>query len=438
MCLLNKNGGVNIYIIYNLIFTALAPLILIYILFTKNNLGHNNFLHRFGFISKNITKDINRNTRTIWFHAVSVGEINAITTLVNKFYKNNPDTNIIISTITATGQKEAKEKFSDKAKIIYLPFDFFWSAKRIMKLIKPDIFITIETEIWPNMIKYAKKYGSNILMINGRISSRSINKYMKIKKLMTKVLNKYDKISVITNNDKQRLKKLGANKDKIVINGNLKYDHLNNKIDKNTPAKIRSKFSIKKNNQVLIAGSTRSGENKKIIDTFNKINKKYNNLVLIIAPRHLNKAKKIQEIASKYNFSSIYKTEIDNGKYRKKEKIIILNTIGDLFDTYSIGDIIFCGASLVPKGGQNIMEAAVWGKAVLYGPSMEDFKIAKEILEQDNGGIQVSDKDDLYDKIIYLLKNPEELNKMGENAKNAVLANKGASKRNIKLINKYL
>ena len=395
-------------------------------------------MFRFGIIPKNITKNLNNNKKTVWFHAVSVGEINAITSLINKFHKSNPESNIIISTITATGQKEAKEKFSDKAKIIYLPFDFFWASKRIMKLIKPDLFITIETEIWPNMIKYANKYGANILMINGRISPRSINNYKKIKKLIKKVFNKYDEFSVITKKDAKRLIELGAKKNKIIVNGNSKYDHLSNKIEPETPKKIRSKFNIKENTKIFIAGSTRSGENEIIIDIFKKLTQKYDNLILIIAPRHLNKAEKIKNITDNYNINSIYKTEIDDGKKRIKEKIIILNTIGDLFETYSIGDVIFCGASLVPKGGQNIMEPAVWGKPVLYGPSMDDFKVAKDILEQFGSGIQIKNKNELYNQITFLLDNPDQIEILGKKAKKAVFSNKGASKKNVELINKYL
>lgn len=436
--MLIKYGGVIIYILYNIVFIVLAPIILIYVLFTKNNLGKNNFLYRFGIIPKNITKDIKNDKKVIWFHAVSVGEINAITSLINKFYEKNPELNIVISTITATGQKEAKEKFSDKAKIIYLPFDFFWAAKRIMKLINPDIFITIETEIWPNMIKYANRYGAKILMINGRISPRSISNYKKFKKLIKKVLNKYDKFSMITKKDAQRLNELGAKKNKIIVNGNSKYDHLANKISPETPGKIRSKFNIKENNKIFIAGSTRSGENKIIIETFKKLTQKYDDLILIIAPRHINKAKKIKNIADDYNINSIYKTEIDDGKKRINEKIIILNTIGDLFETYSIGDVIFCGASLVTKGGQNIMEPAVWGKPVLYGPSMDDFKVAKDILEQFGAGIQIKNKNELYNQITYFLDNPDQIEILGKKAKKAVFSNKGASKKNVELINKYL
>ena len=307
-----------------------------------------------------------------------------------------------------------------------------------MKLIKPDIFITIETEIWPNMIKYANKYGAKILMINGRISPRSISKYKKIKKLIKKVLNKYEKFSVITKKDAERLIKLGAKKDKIVINGNSKYDHLVEKIDIEKPKNICAKFNIQEKTNILIAGSTRNGENKIIIEVFKKLMKNYDDLILIIAPRHLNKAKKIKDIASNNNISSIYKTEIDQGKTRNKEKIIILNTIGDLFDTYSIGDVIFCGASLVPKGGQNIMEPAVWGKPVIYGPSMDDFKGAKDILEQVGAGIQVKNEFELFNQITFLLDNSEQIKKLGKKAKKAVYTNKGASDKNVELINKYL
>lgn len=424
--------------IYNIIFTLLAPFFLLYTFFNNNNLGKGNYLYRFGIISSEITDNLDKNKETVWIHAVSVGEINAITSLVNNLREKNPNINLIISTITATGQKVAKENFSNEAKIIFLPFDFFWAAKRIMNLIKPDVFITIETEIWPNMIKYADKVGANILMINGRLSPRSIKNYQRLKSFIKKVLGKYDLFSVIMPHDAERLKTLGASENKIVINGNSKYDHLTNKIDENIPRKIKSKFNISKNHKVIIAGSTRGGEDKIIINTFKKLDSNYENLILITAPRHINRAKHIKNIAYEEGLSSIMKTEIDNGKKRINEKIIIINTIGDLFDIYSIGDIIFCGASLVPKGGQNIMEPAVWGKSILYGPSMNDFADAKDILEEVEAGIQVDDQTELYNEINYLLDYPEKNSKIGDKAKKAVFSNKGASERNVELITQYI
>jgi len=427
-----------IYLLYNIIFTILTPFLFLYTLINDQKLDKSSVFYRAGFIDKSIIDNFSPDRKRIWIHAVSVGEINAIKSFVNGLQEKNPDVELIISTLTATGQEVARKNFSGTTHTIYLPYDFFWAAKRIMKLIQPDLFITIETEIWPNMLREARRAGARVLMINGRISPRSIDSYKKIKAFMARVLANYDKMSMIMEHDAERLKSLGAAEDKVIVNGNSKYDHLAEQVDFTIKEDIYQTYNLTSDKPVFIAGSTRTGEEEIIIDVYKKLLNDYPELILFLVPRHIKRGQNIKKMLEKKGFNTILQTEIDNGEEREDEQIIIVNTIGELFNIYSIATIVFCGASLVPKGGQNILEPAVWGNPVFYGPSMEDFRDAKYLLEDVGAGIKVEDGEELYQKAAAFLADIDKLIKIGKKAREAVLKSRGASDKNAELVLEFL
>ena len=197
-------------------------------------------------------------------------------------------------------------------------------------------------------------------------------------------------------------------------------------------------MEIPEENKVFIAGSTRRGEEEVIIEVFLELIKTYPNILMIIAPRHIERTGEVEKLLQQSNLEFILKTDLDKGIKREHKRVIVVNTIGDLSRVYSVGTIIFCGGSLVPLGGQNILEAAAWGKVVLYGPSMENFADAKELLEGVGAGMEVSGFDDLKATCLELLGHPERLRKLGEAGRDAVMANRGAAERNVLLIEELL
>lgn len=426
------------YWLYNIIFTMLTPLIYLYFVNNKKKLDEDSFYFRAGIIDKSLQENLTPGKKRVWIHAVSVGEINGITSFVRELKKDLPEVDIIISTITATGQQVARENIQEASLFLYLPFDFFWAARRIMKIIKPHIFVTVETEIWPNMLREAKKNGAKVLMINGRISPRSVDKYRRVKPFISQVLKNYHLMSMIMSHDGERIKSIGAEEEKVVINGTSKYDDLVQKVKQGTRDKVYKVLNIDESKKIFIAGSTHEGEEEIILKVYKRLVKQYHNLLMIIVPRHIKRGQEIKKLAEEMGFSAILKTDIDMGKSRVDQKVIIINTIGELFDIYSIGDIIFCGASLVPRGGQNILEPAVWGKPVIYGPSMDDFIDACDLLEDAGAGIQIDGPDELYKQAINLISDENSWKEMGEKARKAVLSNRGASEKNVELIKELL
>lgn len=255
---------------------------------------------------------------------------------------------------------------------------------------------------------------------------------------MKETLQYVDAFSMIRDADAKRLRMIGAPRDKIEINGNAKYDLLLRQTDPKLKTKMMKLYNLKGDEPVFLAGSTRGSEVKIILDVYQKIIQAVPETILIVAPRHVQKVPQIEDLAKERGFSYQLRTELDNPRCLRTAPVVIIDTIGELQATYSIASIVFCGGSLVPQGGQNVLEAAVWGKPVLYGPSMEDFLDAKELLDKTGGGIQVQDGRDLTEKTIYYLTHPLQADATGQAAQRAVRANKGAADKHAAVIYRLL
>jgi len=374
----------------------------------------------------------------IWIHAASVGEVSAAEAIIESLTRMMPGCAVILSTTTEHGQALAREKFKSKAACIYAPLDFVVSVRRALLTIRPDILVCLETEIWPNWLFAARKLGVKIALVNGRISVRSIKGYLKIRFLIQEALNQIDSFSMIREEDARRLMMLGIPKKRIEINGNAKYDLLLRRADASLIDKNRKLYNVTGNDPVLVAGSTRGHEHAIILDVYERILKVIPETVLIVAPRHVEKIQHIIDMVKSKGFSFQLKTEIDKIDSSRTASVVIINTIGDLQSTYSIASVVFCGGSLEPLGGQNVLEPAVWGKPVFYGPSMDDFLDAKALLDKTGGGIQVEDGRELTEKMLYYLAHPDEANAVGKLAKEAVMSNQGAADKHAAVISRLL
>jgi 3-deoxy-D-manno-octulosonic-acid transferase len=336
--------------------------------------------------------------------------------------------------MTASGLEIAKVNLPDLSAHFLVPFDLPSAASRAMKQIHPDLFITIETEIWPNLVKYAKQNGAQVLMVNGRLSIRSIGQYQKYKRFFKKVLSFYDKFCMINQVDAERIKALGADPNKVSVNGNIKFDRLAKETNPEFRTEMVEKLHLTGNEPILVAGSTREGEEELILEAYTQIKTKYPDLLLLIAPRHIQRGDEVAGIVRNHGFQPLLRTEITSNSRISPETVIILNTIGELFKVYSLASLTFCGASLVPLGGQNPLEPAAWGKVVLYGPSMEDFLDAKQFLEEAGSGIQVVSATDLAEKAVELLADPGRLTSLGNAGQMLIRAQQGSSLRSLELI----
>jgi 3-deoxy-D-manno-octulosonic-acid transferase len=239
--------------------------------------------------------------------------------------------------------------------------------------------------------------------------------------------------------DAVRLQNIGMDSAKIKVLGNAKYDALAALAAPALREEIARRFNARKNERFFVAGSTHEGEEKIIIGVYRELLKRYSDFQLIIVPRHIERTNDVLGLLRQANFNDIITlSDIKNGRQRKGERVIVVDVIGELFKIYSLATIVYCGGSLVPKGGQNILEAAAWGKVIFYGPSMEDFSAEKALLEKAGCGVTIKNEEELLQGIIHALENPEELRRRGEKGKATVLANIGAAARYADLINKNI
>lgn len=388
---------------------------------------------RLGILPRETVQNLTGRPR-IWIHAASLGEVKVAASIVEALRPMLPDCSIVISTITEHGRKLAKETFGEEIPVIYAPIDFVGSVRKTLSTVRPDILVFLETEIWPGWLFEARRMGIRTALINGRISLKSIVRYRKFRSFFREVLRNFDVFSMISQEDAARIRAMGADPKKIEINGNSKYDLLENTVGLNIEAEMRKILNLDTSHKVFIAGSTRNGEEAMVLDAYDKILNEFPETILIIAPRHLERTPAVVSLVEVHGLRCQLRTDLNKGKAKRTEQVVIINTFGELFKIYSIGTIVFCGASLVPLGGQNPLEPAVWEKPVFYGPSMENFLDAKTMLETMKAGVLVTGSQELAEKAIWFLGHPEELKKYGKRARTAVLKNKGAGKKHAQVI----
>jgi len=345
-----------------------------------------------------------------------------------------PGCSVIISTTTKHGRELARETFEEDIPIVYAPIDFIGSVRKALSRVHPDVLVFLETEIWPAWLTEARRMGIKTALINGRISVRSIGGYRKFRPFFREVLRNVDAFSMILEEDGARIRSMGADPNKIEINGNAKYDLLASLADPAMETQMRKILNLTDSHPVFVAGSTRSGEEAMVLDAYERIVREFPDTVLIIAPRHIERTPEIGSLFESRGLRYQLWSELDSGSGMRTEQVVIINTFGELFKLYSVGTVVFCGASLVPLGGQNPLEAAVWGKVVFYGHSMENFLDAKTLLEEVGAGIPVSSPEMLAEKSIWFLRHPNALKALGAQAREAVIRNQNAAEKHAKVI----
>ncbi len=371
----------------------------------------------------------------IWVHAVSVGEVTAAAPIIKEIRERLPQSAIILSTSTETGQEMARKISTGIDSLIYYPLDFPPIVRKLISLIQPNVFVAVETEIWPNFMRICRKRGVEVLIVNGRISPRSYRGYSRTRFFWKRVLGLTRIIGAISEIDAERLRLIGVPDSKIRVLGNAKMDSLAARVDLNLKEKTSVQLSIPSEAKVFVAGSTHEGEEKVVLEVYSRLLKLYPDFLLIMVPRHIERGEEVIGLAREAGFTDcITMKEIMAGKSRRDERVIVVDVIGELFKIYSLATLVFCGGSLVPRGGQNILEPAAWGKVVFYGPFMDDFLEEKALLEKTGSGIVVRDGDELLAKVLELIQNPGVLLERGIAGGKAIASSRGAAERYAKLI----
>lgn len=354
------------------------------------------------FLKKRLKQDFSslKKEEYIWVHCSSVGEINLSETLIKKLLDNRKE-RILLTMFTDTGIGVARDKFvkNERVDIFYFPLDDRKNILDILKRIKLNLLILVETEIWPNLITEIGKK-SKVIIVNGRISDRSFRRYQKLSSYLKKIFLYVDRFYMQSDEDSRRIIEIGAEKSRVETLGNLKFDISFQNYSDEERKELQSLFNVD-SRKVFTAGSSRSGEYEILLDTF----KNLKNTLLVLVPRHIERTPKIEEIIKEYGFSYKKYSELESKK--EKTDIIIVDKIGILRKIYSITDIAFVGGTLVNIGGHSLLEPLFYGKTPIFGPYLQNVKeISKEILEL-NLGYKVKDTTEFLQAIKNIEKNQE-------------------------------
>ena len=376
----------------------------------------------------------------VWMHAASVGEVRVAFPVAAALRRHLPSLDLVISTTSHHGQRLARQRFAAEALCVIAPVDAVVAVGAALDRLRPDVMIWLETEIWPNWIIEAHRRGIPSAMVNGRISVRSVQRYRRIRPLMAEALKRMDALSMIHTADARRVLQMGARPERVTVNGNAKGDLLRrpSREEARKRSALERLYRTSGDGPVLVAGSTRSGEEAVVYEAFHRIRRAFPDALLIVAPRHIRRARQVAQLAVDAGLTCQFRTAIDADAWPRTAAVVVLDTIGELFDAYGIATVAFCGGSLVEKGGQNLLEAASWAKPVLYGPSTEDFQEARERLEAVGGGYRVDSSRTLAERFIALASDPSALARIGGNARKAVVESRGAAERHAAVIRSLL
>ena len=373
---------------------------------------------------------------SIWLHAVSVGEVLTARALLPQLRERYPRLRIVMSTTTITGQQVARSNLHGLDEVFYFPLDLPPIVRRTMRLVRPRLFIMMETEIWPNTLRECRKAGVKTILVNGRISSRSFPRYKLVRPFFRRVLADVDKFCMQSEESARRIIEIGADRARVIVTGSLKFDSLD--IPGMTaggrgPNRVLRYFRMTADRPVVIAASTLRGEEEPVLEAFQRIRATWGTALLIIAPRKPERFADVERLARKAGWRVARRTELQVD-HEPRVDVVVLDTIGELAQLYQVATAVFVGGSLVDAGGHNILEPAVFGKAIVFGPHMQNFaEIARTFIEN-RGAIQVQTEVELESVLVDLLSDPVRRASLGAAARALVEANRGARARSLAAI----
>ena len=363
-----------------------------------------------------LPKNFDKSKKTIMIHGVSVGEVVSLEKLIRKVKEEFPNHNLVLTTGTKTGQETAIKKMGDVADFItYFPLDIKFFVEKFLDKINPDVILIAETEIWPIFIYTAKKRNIKTYIINGRMSDESFKMYKILKPFFKNVLPLYSGIFVQSEIDKARLNEAGANINQLDVMKNLKFDV--NKFDVDIDLNTN-------NSKVLIAGSTHKGEDEIVLRVYKKLKELIPNLKLLLAPRHITRTPDVQNLIKSFNFS--YNLYSKNKQFSDNSDILLLDVMGELAKLYAKIDVAFIGGSFNNTGGHNPLEAIIFDKPTISGPSIKNFRDIYAILKMNNAAFVVNNEEEFFEIAKKLLLDENYYQEIKNNANKAFKNQQGA------------
>lgn len=437
----NRQGLGMSGLLYNLVLhTVAAPVLAAYFLprIAFRGKYHRSLWGKFGRLPADFPAAAPPRPR-LWFHAVSVGEVVALGPLVRSMRELLPTSSIVVSTGTETGQDKARQVMPDVEGWFYLPLDFPAFVNRVVDRIEPDLFVLMETELWPNLVRSLKSCGAKIALANGRISDRSFPRYRRLRSFFASTLDRIDLFLMSSELDADRIRELGAGESKIRVTGNTKFDAAFVDLPRDGEHHMREALDIPAGVRTLVAGSTHPEEHEIVLAAYTELRRQFPDLVLILVPRHVERTPQIVAHMQVMGMEQPFlRSAADLGETRNGRPVVIVDRTGELFRIYSLATVVFVGGSLVPRGGQNILEPAAWGKPVLFGPSMEDFREARDLLVRAGAGCEVRNERELIARVAELLSDEDRAQRLGESGRIELLRHVGSAARNADMLSDLL
>lgn len=398
-------------------------------------------MQRLGLYPRDFFKAI-EGRQVIWVHAVSVGEVISSELFIQSLRRRYPKAGIIFSTTTPTGQAAARQRLKGVDQFIYFPFDLPWVTRSVVERISPALFIFLETELWPNFLRTLSKKGIPSILINGRISERGFRRYRRVRFFLSAVLEEVSLFLMQTEQDAEKIRTLGAPSDRVIRTGNMKYDQAASRGVPKEAETLRTEIGLAPGERLMIAGSTHEGEEESVLDAYRIIADAIGPMKLLIAPRHLDRLGRVEELLTQRGMACVRKTALNRMRNEelgmRNERVILLDTLGELDQYYALADLVFVGGSLVPIGGHNVLEVAAHRRPVFFGPYMSNFKEIADQLKGSGGGMEISGGKEMGLQMVWLMQHSDEMKKRGESAYQVVLANRGAVMRNLEQVARWL
>ncbi|MBQ9571927.1 MAG: tetraacyldisaccharide 4'-kinase [Acidaminococcaceae bacterium] len=419
------------YILYNILgLLAFFVLILpfsIYRLVTEKGFS-TRFRQSIGLIRREEIANV-VNTDCIWIHGASVGEIVATSPIVKEIKKTMPERKVLVSAFTVPGYNMAKQIIPEADAIIYFPLDLAWVAESVVRRVHPGIFMPVETELWPNFLRALRERNIPVMMVNGRISERSVKTYQYLFSIWRDMLRTVSRFCMQSSIDANYITHLGADPQKIFVTGNTKFDQTYAEVTPEDLANYKMELGLDKDAfPVILAGSTHAPEEKYLLTAFSELHKKYPRARLIMALRFNNRVDEIKRLCDKYGYKAGLRSKLKNMNGPRPEyPVVLIDTIGELGRIYSVGDIVFIGGSLMNHGGHNVLEPAAHAKPIVVGPSMQNFKDSYSLLSKAGALRTVQDTGGLTKAFLEIAGDDALRRKMGEASLQVIRENRGAA-----------
>jgi 3-deoxy-D-manno-octulosonic-acid transferase len=421
-------------ILFAIFFTLSAPFYFLKMWRRGNWRG--GFGQRFGRYDGKLKQSLT-NRNILWLHAVSVGEVNICTQLIRAIEPRAPNLKIVVSTTTSTGMGELRRILPTHIEKIYYPIDARRIVRRALSVLHPVAIVLVEAEIWPNLLWMAADRGLPIFLVNARLSEKSFRGYKRFSFIFEKIFRTFAGVGCQNEEDAARLRELGFRPEKIQVVGNLKFDAA--KLDDRRLLDVPGMFAqigVKQNAPVLVAGSTHAGEEAILAEMFLRLREKFPDLFLVLVPRHFERGKEVGRELESRGVKFIYRSVITSETRHQPSELncLLVNTTGELRFFYEHASVIFVGKSLTAEGGQNPIEPGALGKAMVFGPNMQNFLQIAEMFVKRNGAVQVSDAVELEQTFACLLADESRREALGKNALQVVRENLGAMERTVEMI----